>query len=261
MQKWEHLMADGTRYLVDTLGFETHMRQIRAQRGEQVPSAWYERPYFYALRLEANKMRKSGQTIRFPSYVQKKDYEFEIVGMHLKPIKTTSMAEALEHVRFYMGFSIMNDCSCRDFQASDSLLPLGVTASKGIADKAFGSEWAYGCDLNMDENGVFQFLMELHVNDEVRCISAFESIYFKDPRSSKRRNWSFAEVITWFGRMNQGFERGDLLGSGTIGYGCIAELTDRYPWLAHGDEVVMKAVGLGELRNTVEVIDMPDPRA
>lgn len=248
------------RYLIDTLGFEMHMRQIRARRGEKVPEAWYKRPYFYALRFGADKFRRSNETIRFPSFVMKKDYEFELVGLFLKPIKTADIKEAVEHVRNHMVFTIMNDCSCRDFQADDSLLPLGVTASKGIADKAFGLSWALGKDLNMDENGVFDLEMELDVNGSPRCRTNFDSIYFRDPVGGDLKNWSFAEVIAWFGRMNQGFEEGDMLGSGTVGNGCIAERSDIYPWLEHGDDVVMRVQKLGELRNTVEVFDMPSPK-
>src|SRR3989344_1577147 len=261
MQQWKHPCAGGTRYLVDTLGFETHVRQIRERRGVPMPASRYVRPYFYALRLDASKIRNSGETLRFPSFVQKKDYEFELVGKHLLPIKTADLAEAIDHVANHMVFCIMNDASCRDLQDDDTQFPLGVSASKGIADKAFGPVRAYGHDLQMDGNGVFCIEMELVVNGSPRCQSRFNWIYLKDPVTHNLCNWSFAEVITWFGRMNQGFEHGDLLGSGTIGNGCIAERTDIYPWLEHGDEIVMRAEGLGELRNTVEVIDMPDPRA
>jgi 2-keto-4-pentenoate hydratase/2-oxohepta-3-ene-1,7-dioic acid hydratase in catechol pathway len=258
--RFKHPFMSGSRYLVDTLGFETHMRQIRERRGAEIPVMWYKRPYFYTLRLEANKMRMSGDSIRFPSYVKKKDYELEIVGMHLKNILTTDIAEAIEHMRNNMFFCIINDASCRDFQAYDMELPLGVSSSKGIADKSFGDVVTLGRNLKMDENGVFDMKMTLEVNGEKRCDSNFNSIYFNDPKTNERKNWSFAEVIVWFGKMNQGFETYDLLGSGTVGNGCIAERSDIYPWLKHGDEIVMRAEGFGELRNTVEVVEMPDPR-
>lgn len=50
--------------------------------------------------------------------------------------------------------------------------------------------------------------------------------------------------------------RGDVIGSGTCGSGCILELSQRsdgasYPWLLEGDIVVASVEGLGELRNTV----------
>ena len=49
---------------------------------------------------------------------------------------------------------------------------------------------------------------------------------------------------------------GDVIGSGTVGTGCILELSgshgaDRFPWLKDGDEVVLKVERLGTLRNTL----------
>jgi len=259
MDRFDHPAGWGTRYLRDTIGFETHMRQIRERRGETTPAAWYKRPYFYALRLPLEKMRMNGDTIRFPSFVEKKDYEFELVGIHMSPIQTTNRAEAIHHSKHNMRFCIMNDLSARDFQADDSRLALGVSASKGLADKSFGDTCAFGRDLNMDDNGVFHLGMYLSVNGKLRTRTNFQSIYFSDPETGKTKNWSFAEVIVWFGKMNQGFEAGDLLGSGTVGNGCIAERSDIYPWLKHGDEVAMRVDELGELRNKVEVIEMPSP--
>lgn len=260
MRPWEHPAARGTRCFYDFIGFEKHMSQIREQRGEQVPPSWYDRPYCYVARLEAEKMRKNGETLRFPSFVQKKDYEFEIFGMFLKRVKTPLMSEAFAHVLNDMLFCIGNDGSARDFQAEDSKLPLGISVSKGIADKAFGPVWKYGHQLGIDRNGVFQFGMKLWLNGGLRCDTNFNTIYFGHPITGLTKNWSFAETIAWFGRMDQGFEEGDLIGSGTVGDGCIAEHADAQPWLKHGDEIVMRVEGLGELRNIVEVFDMPDPR-
>ncbi|MBI2048415.1 MAG: fumarylacetoacetate hydrolase family protein [Parcubacteria group bacterium] len=227
------------------------MRQIRARRGEQIPSQWYQRPYFYALSIQREKMRAHGDKIYFPGCVQKRDYEFEILGIHLKPIYTRNIQVAIEHVRNNMLFCIFNDLSCRDYQALDSALPLGVTCSKGMADKAFGPVCLYGRELNMDEHGVFNLRMSLEVNGEQRCKANFNSIYFTDPETGTRKNWSFAEVITWSGHMHQGFETGDLMGSGTVGDGCIAEHSDTVPWLKDGDAVSMTVEKLGTLTNTV----------
>ncbi|MGE5701397.1 MAG: fumarylacetoacetate hydrolase family protein, partial [Clostridia bacterium] len=45
---------------------------------------------------------------------------------------------------------------------------------------------------------------------------------------------------------------GDVLGSGTVGTGCILELgADRYDWLQTGDTVELEVERLGVLRNTV----------
>lgn len=260
MIRHTHMVEMGAGYLIDPVSFEEHMRQIRSQRGDNIPPEWYKRPHYYTLRIEPEKMRWNGQTIRIPSFVKKPDYEFELIGRHLVPIQTTDLATAIKHVREHMAFCIFNDTSCRDIQADDRALGLSVSPSKGIADKAFGEKVVLGKYLNMDENGVFDLKMDMFLNGEHRCAGNFNSIYFNDPETGLRRNWSFAEVIVWFGKMNQGFQAGDLLGSGTVGDGCIAEHSDTQAWLKHGDEILMCVEKLGELRNTVEIFDMPSPK-
>jgi fumarylacetoacetate (FAA) hydrolase len=46
---------------------------------------------------------------------------------------------------------------------------------------------------------------------------------------------------------------GDLLGSGTVGTGCLLEIKDDTlgRWLEPGDEVVLRIERLGELRNPI----------
>jgi len=51
---------------------------------------------------------------------------------------------------------------------------------------------------------------------------------------------------------------GDVLGSGTVGTGCVLELSithggEAYPWLQPGDEVALEVEGLGVLANPVVV--------
>ena len=50
---------------------------------------------------------------------------------------------------------------------------------------------------------------------------------------------------------------GDVIGSGTVGTGCILELglvhgRDRYPYLSSGDVVELEVEGIGALRNATE---------
>jgi len=266
------LKEHSTLYLIDTLGFEKHMRQIRERRGEVVPPIWYKRPSQYGLRLAEDKIKGPGETLFFPSFVSKKDYEFEIVAFFTESLKTSDLREAIEFVKTRMLFTIFNDLSARDFQAEDMKLPLWVGPSKGIADKGFGPVWVPGTALPFDENGVPEMGLRLWVNGALRCESNFQSIYFRDPETGKKKCWGFAQVIAWFGRMNQGFRKGDLLGSGTVGDGCIAEFAEkrdptgkevepaRYPWLKDGDVIRMEAEGLGVLENRIGVIEMPDPK-
>jgi len=239
-------------YIVDTLGFETHMRNMRKQRGEAVPDAWYKRPYAYMLFLPRSKVKKSGEEILIPNFVEKPDYEFEIAAKFDEDFQTSDEKKAIEFVKTKMHFAIFNDLSAREHQASDMQLPLSVGPSKGICDKAFG-EWSEARRLNFDDRGVPHLAMSLEVNDIARRHGVFHSIYFIDPVTGERKCWSFAQVIAWFGRLNQGFHKGTVLGSGTIGGGSIAEMLPKYPWLKDGDLIHMRADPLGFLENTVHI--------
>jgi 2-keto-4-pentenoate hydratase/2-oxohepta-3-ene-1,7-dioic acid hydratase in catechol pathway len=47
-----------------------------------------------------------------------------------------------------------------------------------------------------------------------------------------------------------------VIGSGTVGTGCILELGlvhghDRYPWLVAGDDVVLEVAGIGRLASRI----------
>jgi fumarylacetoacetate (FAA) hydrolase len=71
-----------------------------------------------------------------------------------------------------------------------------------------------------------------------------------------RGNWrdlhySFGEMIA---RASQDVHLlpGDVIGSGTVGSGCLLEITGgRGPWLSPGDVIELEIERLGVLRNTV----------
>ncbi|MDQ2716008.1 MAG: fumarylacetoacetate hydrolase family protein, partial [Chloroflexota bacterium] len=63
--------------------------------------------------------------------------------------------------------------------------------------------------------------------------------------------YSFPQMIAWASR-NVRLRAGDVLGSGTVGTGCILELgPEVQPWLQRGDVVEMEAEGIGVLRNRI----------
>jgi fumarylacetoacetate (FAA) hydrolase len=67
-------------------------------------------------------------------------------------------------------------------------------------------------------------------------------------------NWTFAQILE---RASYGVEMfpGEVIGSGTVGTGCLLELNGsgitKNQWLQLGDEVVMEIDRLGRLVNTV----------
>ena len=69
--------------------------------------------------------------------------------------------------------------------------------------------------------------------------------------NARDMNWTFAELIAVASR-NTVLLPGDLIGSGTVGTGCITEFPDgMHPWLQPGDVVRLEIERLGVLENRV----------
>ena len=81
--------------------------------------------------------------------------------------------------------------------------------------------------------------------------------------NSKDMHWTFAEIIE---RASYGVELfpGDVIGSGTVGTGCLLELNGssktlnsnaKKKWLKEGDEIEMQIEGLGKITNKIAKFD------
>jgi fumarylacetoacetate (FAA) hydrolase len=89
-----------------------------------------------------------------------------------------------------------------------------------------------------DELGDLRLEMVARVNGEERSRGNLGDI-----------NWSWDELVAHAGR-NTRLVAGDVLGSGTVGTGCILEHADGR-WLRPGDEVELEIEEIGVLRNVV----------
>jgi len=118
----------------------------------------------------------------------------------------------------------------------------------------------------MDDDGVMNMEMILRINGEERSRSNYETIYHTHPTTKLRHAWSFPRVMSFLGQQNIPVQPGYLIGSGTVGDGCIAEFTAKldpktgaelqpakYGWLKDGDVVSMEVAGIGLLENKVRV--------
>lgn len=240
------------RMFYDFLGFEKHVRQIRDRRGAKMPELWYKRPAYYVGSVSPDKIFGAGP-ITIPSFVQKPDYEFEIALVIGKEGKFTDEKEAAEFIRKNCFFALCNDWSARDFQKLDMELGLGVSHSKTIIGTSFGPKIVPASQFQFNAEGVPDIALKLTVNGQVRCESNYNTVY-----------WSFPKILAFLGRENIGVWPGDIIGSGTVGSGCIAEFAAKivdgqelkpakYPWLKDGDEIILEAEGIGSLTNTIHV--------
>ncbi|MFZ0043188.1 MAG: fumarylacetoacetate hydrolase family protein [Solirubrobacteraceae bacterium] len=203
----------------DFMAFEEHIRNARATRGQQVPEAWYRIPVFYFSNPSA--IYRDGQDVPKPADTSQLDYELEIacvIGENGRP----------------EGFTIMNDFSARDLQGLEMQVGLGPAKGKDFAT-ALGPELVPPDELPSD----LDLRAIARVNGEVRT----------DTRTGAM-HWSWDDLLAAASRNTPGLMPGDIVGSGTVGGGCILEHDDGR-WLVPGDEVELEVEGLGVLRNRI----------
>lgn len=253
------------RVLIDFLGFEKHIIQIREKRGTTIWPGWYDHAAYYLVDLPPEKLFGPGDEVVIPSVVKAGDYEFEIGCYVTKQALLRTQEEALAFFRDHCYLTILNDWSARDIQLKD-IQGLGPTNSKFVIGKSIGPKMVPASNFEMDENGVFDLPMVLTVNGEERSRTNYNTIYHTHPTTGKRQAWTFPRIMAWLGQQNISMQPGYILGSGTVGNGCIAEFTAKldpatgkeltpalYPWLKTGDVVNMDAQGIGVLENRVRV--------
>jgi fumarylacetoacetate (FAA) hydrolase len=203
----------------DFMAFEEHVRNARALRGQEVPPAWYEIPVFYFTNPGA--VYGAGDDIPMPADTQMLDYELElacVIGADGRP----------------EGFTIMNDFSARDLQFREMPVGLGPAKGKDFAT-ALGPELVSPDELPAD----LDMRAIARINGEVRTDSRTGDIYH-----------SWDRLIEAAARNTPGLIAGEVIGSGTVGRGCILEHGDGR-WLARGDEIELEIEGIGVLRNRI----------
>jgi fumarylacetoacetate (FAA) hydrolase len=193
------------------------VKSARAQRGLEMAPEWYQLPVFYFSNPAA--VHGPDDTIPFPAESSAWDYELEaavVIGAEGR----------------IAGFTILNDWSARDLQKMEMAVGLGPAKGKDFAT-SLGP-----VVVTPDELGDLRLEMVARVNGEERSRGNLGDI-----------NWSWDELVAHAGR-NTLLVAGDVLGSGTVGTGCILEHADGR-WLRPGDEVELEIEGIGVLRNVV----------
>ena len=223
--------------LRDAYAFEAHVKTANRNRGQEVPENWYKFPVFYFSNPNNNYGHED--LIPYPSYTQALDYELEIAviigksGINIKP-------EDAE--QYIFGYTIFNDWSARDLQVQEMKVNFGPVKSKDFAC-SFGPDIVTAdafVDKAVGRPGVFDLEMVARVNGMELSRGNFKDIH-----------WSFGDIIA---RASQSvmLNPGDVIGSGTVGTGCLYELTkNQGPWLKSGDVVELEVERIGVLRNIV----------
>lgn len=266
--KFLNLEIPEPRILLDFLGFEKHVVQIREKRGTQIWPGWYDHAAYYIADLAPEKMYGHGEEVKIPDFVKAADYEFEIACVVTKNALLTSEEEAVKFFKQNCYLTILNDWSPRDIQMKD-LQGLGPTHSKSVVGKSFGPKLVPASEFKMDEKGVLDMPMRLVVNGQERNKTNYNTIYHTHPTTGAKNAWSFPRIMAFLGQQNIMVHEGYIIGSGTVGSGCIAEfsaiidpVTGKetkpavYPWLKDSDVVTFEVEGIGTLENKVKVVSL-----
>ena len=202
----------------DFYAFEEHVRRARELRGaDPVPQEWYEIPVFYFSNPAA--IYGPDDEIPRPEETRELDYELEVAAVIGAEGKIG-------------GFTVMNDWSARDLQRAEMRVGLGPSKGKDFAT-SLGP-----IVVTPDEFGGTSGEMVARVNGEERSRGNLRDLH---------HSW---EAIVAHAARNTRLLPGDVLGSGTVGTGCILEAGDER-WLEPGDVVELEVEGIGVLRNSV----------
>jgi len=234
-----HLLAPLPRppSLRDFYAFEQHVAKAFAIRDRPMPPEWYDFPAFYF----GNRASVCGpdESVAPPPGCSELDYELEVAVVIGRGGRDIPAAQAAEHI---LGYTILNDWSARDLQRAEMRVGLGPAKGKDFATSL--GPWLVTTDELEDRAegrpGVYHLTMSARLNGRERSRGDLADLRF-----------SFGEMIA---RASSGVDLfpGDVLGSGTVGTGCLLELTGgQGPWLQPGDIVELEVERLGVLRNVV----------
>jgi fumarylacetoacetate (FAA) hydrolase len=141
-----------------------------------------------------------------------------------------------------LGFTIMNDWSARDLQRAEMAVGLGPSKSKDFAT-SLGPHVVPFADLkDCYRDGRMQLSMMARVNGREYSRGHAGSMY-----------WTWPQILAHASRDTE-LQAGDVIGSGTVGTGCILELTPEAVggWLQPGDVVELEIERIGRLTNTIQ---------
>jgi fumarylacetoacetate (FAA) hydrolase len=163
------------------------------------------------------------------------DYEMEIAALIDTPVRDLDEARGEEAIG---GFMIMNDWSARDLQRDETTVRLGPAKGKDFAT-TFGP-WLVTPDELADRRSAkaYNLACTAEVNGTILSRGNLDSIHHSFGAMIERASADVRLVP------------GDIIGSGTVGGGCLLEIKDESGfgrYLQPGDRVTLKVERLGEL--------------
>ena len=228
----------------DGYAFRQHVATARRNRGLEMIPEFDQFPVTYFTNHQA--VTGPGPVEVLEHHLNRLDYELEVAVVTGRPLKNATLAEADEAI---FGFMVMNDWSARHLQMEEMKLSLGPCKGKDFATSL--GPWLVTCDeLPLEPSPQGRVL-------RARMTASVNGRLLSDGEASSM-NWTFAQILQ---RTSYGVQvnPGEVVGSGTVGTGCLLELNGSKVtedlWLKDGDFVVLEVQGLGRLENTVALAE------
>ncbi len=213
----------------DFYAHEKHVAKGFEKRGEPIPPAWYEIPAYYKGATAG--FIGNEDTVPWPSYTEKLDYELEFGILIGKDGKNIKAENALDHI---FGYTIFNDISARDIQRKEMAIRLGPAKGKDFcsivgpvivtADEFKGKE----PNLRMTATVNGELWSEGFTGDS-------HYTWAQMIEHASREEWVLAT---------------DFMGSGTVGTGCGLEIDK---WIQPGDIIELEIEQIGRLKNIIGI--------
>jgi fumarylacetoacetate (FAA) hydrolase len=222
--------------LRDFYAFEGHVRTMWERRGGTVPEAWYRLPIFYFSNV--SELRGPGDAVWCPAASQELDYELEVAALIDTPVRDLTAERGEQAIG---GFMVFNDWSARDLQRDETTVRLGPAKGKDFASSI--GPWLVTPDELADarRGHGYDLAMTATVNGQELSRGSWADIQFGFDQMVERAS---ADVT---------LRPGELLGSGTVGTGCLLEIKDVAlgRWLQPGDDVTLSVDRLGSLSSPI----------
>jgi 2-keto-4-pentenoate hydratase/2-oxohepta-3-ene-1,7-dioic acid hydratase in catechol pathway len=218
--------------LRDAMSFHEHIRNC-------FPGSWDERhekwPYFWI--GNASTVIGAKDDVHLYPETSKFDYELEVGAVLGRGGMNLSADDAEDAI---LGYTIFCDWSARDLQFDRPAMIKGKDGATTLGPFLVTKD-----EIENRRSGLgFDISMTVRRNGTQFTQGNWSSI-----------NWSFPDVVSYASR-GATLMPGDVIGSGTVGWGCLLEHEradpENFPgWLVAGDRLEFEIEGLGKLEHTI----------
>jgi fumarylacetoacetate (FAA) hydrolase len=223
----------------DFYAFERHVRTSWQRRGQDIPEAWYRLPVFYLSNV--SELRGPDEAVWAPGGSEELDYELEVGALIDTPVRDLAPERGVVAIG---GYFIVNDWSARDLQRDETTVRLGPAKGKDFATSM--GPWLVTPEELADRRSPGSTMPDLAMTATVRTSDG--NVVQTSRGNLASAHHGFAAMVARASADVQ-LRPGDIIGSGTVGGGCLLEVRDETlgRYLGPGDEVTLEVERLGRL--------------